>query len=90
MQVKVLNYRIIISPDNQTGTKKAGYTAFCPTLGVADDGDTIDEAIQNVQGAIQVYVDSLAEDKLSVPTDSPELDMITTTQISAPVSFQFT
>ena len=42
MQTKVLNYRIIITPDKQTGTSKPGYTALCPSLGVADDGDTID------------------------------------------------
>lgn len=89
MQTKVLNYRIIITPDHQIGTGKAGYTATCPTLGVADDGDTIEEAIQNIQGAIQAYVDSLVADKLPVPTDKPELDMVTTTQIHVPISFQF-
>ena len=90
MKTKVLNYRIIITPDTQTGTGKPGYTALCPTLGVADDGDTIDQAIQNVKGAIQAFVDSLVEDKQSVPIDEPEHDVVTTTQIKAPASFQFT
>ena len=89
MQTKILNYRIIVTPDRQTGTNKAGYTALCPTLGVADDGDTIEEAIQNVKGAIQAYVDSLAEDKQPVPIDKPEQDIVTTTQIEAPARFQF-
>jgi predicted RNase H-like HicB family nuclease len=89
MQTNVLNYRIIVTPDKQTGTGKAGYTALCPTLGVADDGDTIDEAIQHVKGAIQVYVDSLVEDKQPVPVDDPGRDVVTTTQITAPPSFQF-
>ena len=47
MEKQVLNYRIIIEPDKQTGTGKPGFTAYCPTLGVADDGDTIEEALQN-------------------------------------------
>lgn len=89
MQTKALNYRIIITPDKQTGTNKPGYTALCPTLGVADDGDTIDEAIKNVKGAIQVFVDSLIEDNQPVPTDKPECDLVTTTQINAPISFRF-
>ncbi len=89
MQAKVLNYRIIITPDKQTGTGKAGYTAFCPTLGVADDGDTIDKALANVRGAIEAYVDSLVEDKEPVPVDYPEQDIVTTTQINVPSSFQF-
>lgn len=84
MQTNVLNYRIIVTPDTQTGTGKAGYTALCPTLGVADDGDTIDEAIQNVKDAIQTYVDSLVEDKQPVPVDDPGRDLVTTAQIKAP------
>jgi predicted RNase H-like HicB family nuclease len=89
MQTQVLNYRIIVTPDTQTGTSKPGYTALCPTLGVADDGDTIDEAIQNVKSAIQVFVDSLVEDGELVPVDTPERDIVTTAQINAPSSFRF-
>ena len=88
METKVLNYRIIIEPDKQIGTRKKGYTAYCPTLGVADDGDTIEEAIKNVQDAIKVYVDSLIEDKLPVPIDQPEKDIVTTTQINIDARFQ--
>lgn len=89
METKVLNYRIIIEPDKQTGTNKAGFTALCPTLGVADDGDTIEEALQNVRNAIKVYVDSLIADHLPVPVDQPEKDIVTTTQINVSGKFQF-
>lgn len=89
METKILNYRIIIEPDKQTGSGKVGFTAFCPTLGVADDGDTIEEAIKNVRGAIRVYVESLIEDNLSVPVDKPESDFITTAQINVTGRFQF-
>lgn len=67
METKVLNYRIIVEPDKETGTNKPGYTALCPTLGVADDGNTIEEALHNVRNAIQAYVDSLIADHLPVP-----------------------
>lgn len=89
MQTKILDYQIVISPDEQTGTGKAGYTAFCPTLGVADDGDTIEEAITNITGAIESYVESLIEDKLPVPTDKPEKNLITTTRIHVSEHAQF-
>jgi len=90
MQTKVLNYRIIVTPDKQTGNGKLGYTALCPTLGVADDGDTVEEALKNARGAIQAYVDSLVEDKQPVPVDQTQQDIITTTQIDAPAfPFQF-
>lgn len=67
MQKKVLNYRIIITPDTQTGTGKDGFTAYCPVLRVADDGDTIEEAMKNLQGAMEVYIETLVEDGLEVP-----------------------
>ena len=89
MKTKVLNYRIIVTPDIQTGRGKAGFTALCPTLGVADDGDTVEEAIENVRNAIQVYVDSLVEDKELVPVDQPQRDFVTTAQVAAPPSLRF-
>lgn len=89
MQTKVLNYRIIVSPDEQTGTGKPGFTANCPTLGVADDGDTVEQALANVRDAIQEFVDSLVEDNEPVPTDQPEHDIITTTQVDTPYHFQY-
>jgi len=90
MRTKVLNYRIIVTPDTQTGTGKMGFTALCPTLGVADDGDTIEESLRNVKGAIQAYVNSLVEDKQPVPVDQPQQDIVTTAQVDAPAfPFQF-
>ena len=84
MQMTVLNYRIIVEPDKQTGIGKHAYTAYVPTLGVADDGKTIEEAITNVRGAIEAFVGSLVEDGQPVPTDRPDQDFVTTTQISVP------
>lgn len=89
MQTTVLNYRIVIEPDKQTGTGKSWYTAYCPSLGVADDGKTVEEAIKNIRGAIEAYVQSLSADKLPVPVDEPQHDIITTTQIlvRGPIEF---
>ncbi|MFC1790617.1 type II toxin-antitoxin system HicB family antitoxin [Patescibacteria group bacterium] len=89
MKTKVLDYRIIVSPDVETGTDKPGFTALCPTLGVADDGDTIEEALENVKEAIQIYVDSLIEDNIAVPVDRTQQDFVTTTQVIATGSLRF-
>ena len=89
MQTTVLNYRVIVEPDTQTGSGKFGFTALCPTLGVADDGDTIEEALTNVKGAIEAYVQSLIDDKLVVPVDNPQRDLVTTTQIEVHGNPQF-
>jgi predicted RNase H-like HicB family nuclease len=89
MQTRVLNYRIVVEPDTQTGSGKLGYTAYCPTLGVADDGDTIEEALKNVRGAIEAYVESLIDDKLPVPVDNTDRDFVTSTQIRVQGRIQF-
>ncbi len=87
MKTNVLNYHVIVKPDIETGTGKPGFTAFCPTLGVADDGDTVEEAITNVKEAIRTYVSSLKADGLFVPTDNPSQDILT--QVSLPASGLF-
>ena len=84
MQTKILNYRIVVEPDTQTGTGKSGYSAYCPTLGVADDGDTIEEALNNVKGAIEAYVESLIDDKLPVPVDKTDRDFVTALEHAMP------
>lgn len=89
MQTTVLNYRIIVEPDERTGTNEPCYTAYCPTLGVADGGDTVEEALENVRGAIEAYVESLVEDELPVPVDKPELSFITATQVKIHGAVQF-
>lgn len=88
MDTNVLNYRIVITPDKRTGTNKPCFTAHCPTLGVVDDGDTIEEAIVNIRDAIQAYLESLAEDNQPIPIDNPT-QLITTTQVTIHRPFSF-
>lgn len=89
MQTTVLNYRIVVEPDQYTGTNKPCYTAYCPTLGVADGGDTIEEALQNVQGAIEAYVESLVDDGLPVPVDNVDQSLVASAKIEVQGNIQF-
>ncbi len=63
MKHKILNYLIIIEPDQRTGTEEAGYSVFCPVLGLADGGDTIEEAIENMEKLITFHLECLREEK---------------------------
>lgn len=67
MNTKILNYRVIIEPDRETGTDKPGFTAYCPTLGIADDGDTVDEALENIKAMIEFHLNSLKEEGKDIP-----------------------
>lgn len=90
METKILNYRIIVEPDEQTRTGKKAFTAYCPTLGVADDGETIEESLHNIKNAISAYVESLVSDGQPIPIDRPEQSLITTTQIQVKSSTDLT
>ncbi|OGG24629.1 hypothetical protein A3A79_05630 [Candidatus Gottesmanbacteria bacterium RIFCSPLOWO2_01_FULL_43_11b] len=83
METKILNYRIIIEPDKRIGTGEHGYAAYCPTLGLSDGGDTIEEAIENMKKLITFHIESLIEEKQPIPLDKEE-EIIVTTKIRIP------
>ena len=82
MQAKVLNYRIIIEPEKQG--KRTVYNAYCPTLGVADYGDSIDEVLKSIKDGIKLALEYLVEEGQEIPVDTPETGVVATAQIKAP------
>jgi predicted RNase H-like HicB family nuclease len=47
-----------------------GYHAFCPILkGCHSQGDSFEEAIENITEAIELYIESLKADHQSVPKE---------------------
>lgn len=82
MQDKVLNYRIIVEPEKQG--KKTVYNAYCPTLGVADYGDSIDEVLASIKDGIELAIEYLVKEGKEVPVDAPEKGMIASAQVKAP------
>jgi antitoxin HicB len=64
--MKVLNYTIVITPD-ETG----GYVVTCPALpGLVTEGDTIEEAREMARDAITGYLESLRMDGEPIPVDT--------------------
>lgn len=86
MQKQVLNYRIIIEPEKMG--KKTVYNAYCPTLGVADYGDSIDEAFKNIQSLVKFHIESLLKDGIEVPNENTHEEVITSTKVSIQTSGQ--
>ena len=80
MQKQVLNYRIIIEPEKMG--KKVVYNAYCPTLGLADYGDSIDQAFKNIRSLIKFHIESLLKDNQEVPTENTVEEVITSTEVS--------
>ena len=78
---KFLDYRIIIKADKRLGSNDPCYVANCPTLGIADDGDTIEEAIVNIQKTIRFHLDCLKEEGHEIPVDQPQKELVTNARI---------
>jgi hypothetical protein len=53
---KVLNYRIIIEPETYPNGAKV-YNAYCPTLGVADYGDSVEGVLESIRDGISLALE---------------------------------
>jgi len=81
MEKPIANYRVIIEKDTQTGTKKSGYVAYVPTLGIVDDGYTIEEALDNTRKTIKFHLECLVEEGKYIPEPDSDEYFVTTAKI---------
>ncbi|MEK7542491.1 MAG: type II toxin-antitoxin system HicB family antitoxin [Patescibacteria group bacterium] len=85
VQAKILNYRVIIEKEYYPDGTPV-YTAFVPTLGVADYGPTIDKVLKSLKDGIELAIECLVEERKEVPVDKVEETMVVHTQVLAPKS----
>jgi len=65
MKQKVLNYTAVFQKEPE-----GGYTVFIPLLpGCVSYGENLEEAKKMIGEAIELYVESLTENKEEVPTE---------------------
>jgi len=62
---QIHNYTVILEKEED-----GSYHAFCPILkGCHSQGDTFEEAIDNMTEAIELYLESLMADNLPIPKE---------------------
>lgn len=89
MKKKVANYRVIVEPDEEVGTGKAGFTAYVPKLGIADSGYSIEETLSNIKEGIRCWIEALLQDGEAIPEpDRVEADIVTTVSVEIPIYMQ--
>lgn len=76
----MLNFRVILEPEKMN--KKTVYNAYCPTLGIADFGDTIEEALEHMKEGIELSLECMEKEKQEIVSDNIEEQFITSLQIS--------
>ena len=87
MKKQVLNYTVMVKPDERTGTNERCFSVYCPMLDVYSEGDTVEEALENIKGAMELKLQVLAEDKAEVPMEDEEV-MVTRAAVTAPFGFR--
>jgi len=85
MDTKVLNYKVIITPEKLKG--KTVYNALSPTLGVADWGKTVEQAIEHIKGAIECYIECLLKNHEPIPSEDADDFMIVNASIPFPKNY---
>jgi len=62
-------YTVLFEPDIDEG----GFVASVPALGIASQGETLDEARQMIQEAIAGYIEGLQQEGQPIPLEPAEL-----------------
>jgi predicted RNase H-like HicB family nuclease len=58
---EIMNIKVVLEPSDE-----GGYTVYVPSLsGCISEGETLDEALANIQEAIELYLEPMA-DELSI------------------------
>ena len=56
-------FKIILEPEAE-----GGFSVFVPALpGCATQGETLEECLKNAKEAIELYIQSLVDDKVALP-----------------------
>jgi predicted RNase H-like HicB family nuclease len=59
-------YTVLIEPEEE-----GGYHAFCPALpGCHTQGETIEETLENIKEAVELYIESLKEHGEELPEEN--------------------
>ena len=68
-----MHFKVVLEEDEEVG----GYIVSCPGLpGCFSQGDTADEALENIKEAIQACLESLAEDEIKSYIVKPSLRVV--------------
>jgi len=67
--MKTMDFKVVLEPD-----PAGGYVVTCPTLpGCYSQGDSVDEALENIREAIELCIEDLLERGEPLPDPSKTL-----------------
>lgn len=74
-----MKFTVILTPAEEEG----GYVAECPAIaGCISEGDTVEEALTNIKGAIEGCLESMAAHQEAMPEEQPVI--VATVEVALP------
>lgn len=73
---KLLGFSVVVFPE------AGSYSAWCPDLDVASQGDTLEEAIANLREALELHLECLTPGELSEIKKRQGTRLVTTLEIT--------
>ncbi len=68
-----MHLKVVVEEDEEVG----GYVVSCPSLpGCFSQGDSIEEALENIKEAIQACLESLGEDEIKSYMTKPSAKIV--------------
>lgn len=68
--MQVYDFKVLLEPDEETG----GFVVSCPSLpGCYSQGDTVEEALKNIEEAILLCLEDLREQNQPIPNPTRTL-----------------
>jgi len=74
--MKLLGFSIVVFPEADS------YSAWCPDVDVASQGDTLQEAIANLKEALELHLECLSPSELQEIKRRQGTKLITTLEVS--------
>jgi antitoxin HicB len=63
-----MKFTVVLQPEEE-----GGFSVSCPALpGVVSQGETFEESLTNIREAIELMIEALEGEGVSVPEDTPE------------------
>ncbi len=77
-KANVLGFTVVIIPENKS------FSCLCPELEVATQGNTLPEALYNIQEAIELHLECLPPAELKEIKNRKSSSLVTTVQVPVP------
>ncbi len=76
--MKVLDFSVVVIPEGKS------YSAWCPEVDIASQGDSVEKAIANLKEALELHIECLSSEELKEISKRQGKRLTTTIELPVP------